>query len=300
MTELPRLPQRLGKMLRERTGLSLTSLQAFERQGRISLARPTPAGLRELTFDEDAVMLDNEPLPPKPESRYFALNKPLGIVTTVRAPDGEADLQPWLRSLSPPVFPVGRLDRDSSGLLLLTNDGDLGYALMSPEHHVEKEYRVTLRGEVNDADPRLLQLLQPMIIDQVTMTLSRVTLLLSHRDNSALSVILKEGKHRQIRKMCRKVGLCLTGLHRERIGPVRLLALPVGGCRSLTDDEVQGLWQAAGGRHYVRERQLLALARLAVESRRANVPHARLELWLEEHLPHFCVRKRQEQPFAEG
>jgi hypothetical protein len=170
---------------------------------------------------------------------------------------------------------------------------------LSPEHHVEKEYRLTLRGELPATDARLGRLREPMLIDRITMTMAELELLWAERGTTLLRVVLKEGKHRQLRKMCHHAGLVLTELRRERIGPVHLHTLPSGNCRSLTNVEVKGLWQAVGGRQHVRERQLLALTRVAEQGRSAGMPHARLERWLDEHLLHFAVLQRQEQTLGE-
>jgi 23S rRNA pseudouridine2605 synthase len=273
------IPRRLAKVVREATGLSVQRVSQLFDAGAIALQREAPFGPAEIVYPGEVVHVRGEPIGAPRERRCYAMHKPLGITTTTRDPDGFADLAPWLSELARGAFPVGRLDRDTSGLLLLTSDGDLAYALLSPRHHVEKEYVCTLRWRIAADDPRIARLREGVRLGDEPAHAVRIEL--SGDPGKKLTVVLTEGKHRQVRRMCKRVGLALSGLARVRIGPLLLGALAEGGVRELGPSEIESLWNAAGGREAVVARQLLALAALADRRRRAGTPDRRLEQWLE-------------------
>ena len=136
------------------------------------------------------------------------------------------------------LYPVGRLDLNSEGLLLMTNDGDLANHLTHPSHEVEKEYQVRVTGPVRRALPMLRK---PMEIDGEQMQGARVDVVRAGRDSTVLSFVIKQGKNRQVRRMCKAAGLTVHRLRRVREGNVLLADLPVGSWRWLTEDELEEL-----------------------------------------------------------
>jgi 23S rRNA pseudouridine2605 synthase len=214
------------------------------RQGRVTINgrvavlgdRVDPAG--------DRVDVDGVRVPLEPGLRSFAFHKPRGVVSTLRDDRRRPDLTGFLPDV-PGLVAVGRLDRDSEGLLLLTNDGDLANRLMHPRYEVEKEYL----AEVETAPgPRHLARLQRGVEleDGVARAVSaRVTGAAGRR--AAVRVVIAEGRKREVRRMMEAVGLPVTRLVRVRVGPVRLGRLSPGAVRELTLDEVRGLHRAAGG-----------------------------------------------------
>ena len=179
------------------------------------------------------------------------------------------------------MFPVGRLDRQTSGLLLFTTDGDLAHAVLRPEHHTDKTYWLWLDEVVPDDDPRLRALLDGVPVLGQPAHAKAVEVLHRTDQLTELLVTLDEGKNRQIRRMCRALDFHLHALHRKTIGSLALGDLPAGQWRLLRDDEVEALWRAAGGRERVVERRVRALRYHADKCRAAGAPHARLEAWLE-------------------
>ena len=166
------------------------------------------------------------------------LNKPRGYVTTVSDEQGRKTVMDLLTGVSTRVYPVGRLDRDSEGLLLLTNDGALTHRLLHPSHEVSKEYRVTVSGPVEHAAERLSR-----VRDVVGLPIRPAEVReLSRKGNRAeLSVIIHEGRNRQIRRMCAQCELEVLRLQRVREHCLELGALPLGQWRYLTAEEIAGL-----------------------------------------------------------
>jgi len=193
--------------------------------------------------DVDDVSLDGRPVRPVADKVYLAMNKPVGIVTTTTDPFGRLtvlDVAPKLGRL----FHVGRLDADSEGLLVLTNDGDLAHRLMHPRHGCEKEYRVLVRGKPSS---QALDSLRSGVelVDGRTAPARVEAAEAAPGGRQWLRVTLREGRKRQVRRMFAAVGLSLERLQRTRIGPLQLGRLAVGCSRRLTSAEVTAL-QAVG------------------------------------------------------
>ncbi len=191
----------------------------------------------------DHVELDGVPVVVDDTLVFWLLNKPPGYVTTASDPQGRAtvfDLVPG----EPRVFTVGRLDLDSEGLLILTNDGDLAQLLMHPRHHVEKEYFVEVEGVPK---PNALRTLREGVdLDDGRTAPARVRLVQSSdHGTSALEIVVREGRKRMVRRMCSAVGHPVVRLVRIRIGPLRDPALAPGAWRTLTSAEVRNLYAAA-------------------------------------------------------
>ena len=182
----------------------------------------------------DRVEVDGSLLPGSKEYTYIMLNKPRGYVTTMSDERGRKTVADLVSGCPARVWPVGRLDLDSEGLLLLTDDGGLTHRLTHPSHEVEKEYQVWVRGNVDRAVPVLSA---PVVDKGEVLTADRV----ERMGADALTVIIHQGKNRQVRRMCAAAGLKVERLRRVREGKIRLGALKTGEWRLLTKEEAAAL-----------------------------------------------------------
>jgi pseudouridine synthase len=190
----------------------------------------------------DAVAVDGRPVG-REAPVHVLLHKPGGVVTTARDPQGRRTVLD-LVDAGARLFPVGRLDRDTTGALILTNDGELAHRLMHPRHEVEKTYVATLRGEVPEDAVR--RLAAGVDLDGRPTAPARVSVIERHPDRTVLEIVLREGRNRQVRRMAEVVGHPALALHRPRYGPVGLGRLRPGGWRALTARELADLRSAAG------------------------------------------------------
>ncbi len=180
--------------------------------------------------------LGREIRPLSTENVYVMLNKPRGIVTTMSDEKGRFTVADLVKGVGARVYPVGRLDMDSDGLLLLTNDGNLANTLTHPRHDIPKIYRVTVEGEISDEALTLLR--SPLVIDEYEILPVKVDVISREKECSVLKMTLFEGRNRQIRKMCEIADLKIKRLCRIAIGELKLGELEIGKWRFLTDDEV--------------------------------------------------------------
>ena len=180
--------------------------------------------------------LGKEIRPMSTENVYVILNKPRGIVTTMSDEKGRFTVADLVKGVGARVYPVGRLDMDSDGLLLLTNDGNLANTLTHPKHDIPKIYRVTVEGEISDE--QLSTLRSPLVIDEYEILPVKVDVISREKECSILKMTLFEGRNRQIRKMCEIADLKIKRLCRIAIGELKLGELEVGKWRFLTEDEV--------------------------------------------------------------
>ena len=191
--------------------------------------------------DIDTILLDGKPLPSGGGYTYIMLHKPRGYVTTLSDEKGRPNAAQLVADCGLRVYPVGRLDMDSEGLLLLTNDGDFANTLMHPKHEVNKTYRVHVTGYTPDA---LAQLNIPVTLDGYTIAKPDVRLVRDLGQGKAqLEVVIHEGRNRQVRRMCAIAGMEVTRLIRIAEGDLRLGKLPLGKWRELTENEVRLLRQ---------------------------------------------------------
>lgn len=174
---------------------------------------------------------------------YLMLYKPRGFVTTMKDEKDRSCVADLVADLPERVYPVGRLDRESEGLLLLTNDGDFANAMTHPSHHVPKTYRVTVRPRVTE--DQLTAFAVGMVIDGRKTAPAAVRVLTQEAGRVVLEIVLREGRNRQIRKMCEQLGLEVARLKRTAVGTLRLGMLHPGKWRELTADEVERLKNAA-------------------------------------------------------
>lgn len=189
--------------------------------------------------DVDIILLDGKPLPSGGEYTYMMLNKPRGYVTTLSDDKGRKDITSLISNCGCRVYPVGRLDMDSEGLLILTNDGDFANRLMHPKHEINKTYLVFVKQYSQEG---LKKLCKPVTLDGYTIKKPEVKLISADSSgNAQLEVVIHEGRNRQVRRMCDMAGMPVLRLIRIAEGPVELGKLPLGKWRYLTAEEVEAL-----------------------------------------------------------
>jgi 23S rRNA pseudouridine2605 synthase len=192
----------------------------------------------------DVVAVDGARVPLDPQLRYFAFNKPAGVVTTARDPERRPDVSAYLPP-GPRVFTVGRLDRDTEGLLLLTNDGELANRLMHPRYGVQKEYLAEVPARPTER--ALRRLVRGIQLEDGLARAVSARPAGAARGRAAVRIVIAEGRKREVRRMLEAVGLPVQRLVRIRVGPVRLGRLPPGEVRELSPEEVRSLWRVTSG-----------------------------------------------------
>ena len=189
--------------------------------------------------DIDVILLDGKPIPSGGDSVYIMLHKPRGYVTTLSDEKGRKNAGQLVAGCGKRVYPVGRLDMDSEGLLLFTDDGEFANRLMHPSHNVDKVYRVTVVGY---SDAGLKKLERPIVLDGYKIQKPIVQVISESENGTAqLEITIHEGRNRQVRRMCAAAGMSVRKLVRIAEGCVRLGTLPSGQWRYLTGEEVMGL-----------------------------------------------------------
>lgn len=191
----------------------------------------------------DTVVVAGKKVRKSKKNTYIMLHKPRGFITTLSDEMGRKCVAQLIEDVGTRVYPVGRLDRDSEGLLLLTDDGEFANLLTHPTHHVPKSYRVTIRPTITDE--QITALTTGILIDGRMTMPSEVRVLEKKEGRVVIEIIIYEGRNRQIRKMCDALGLEVARLKRTQIGSVKLGMLKQGDWRNLTDEEVHKLMVAA-------------------------------------------------------
>ncbi len=227
---------RLQKFLSAAGICSRRTGEAYIKAGRVSLNDGVVVELgTKIDPEIDRVSVDGKPIKYEPSMMlYIALHKPVGYVTSCRHPGEKIVLD--LVDVGQRVYPVGRLDKDSTGLLILTNDGRLHHRLSHPSFNHEKEYDVTVAKPISDGALQKMATGLPMM-ERKTRP-ARVHRITSRR----FRIVLKEGRNRQVRRMVRKVGNRVTSLKRVRIAAIKLGHLPPGKWRHLTETEKEEIW----------------------------------------------------------
>ena len=204
---------------------------------------PAVAG-QQVTPGVDTVSVDGRPVEPVLTWTYLMMNKPVGVLTSVGDDRGRATVTDRLPAQSPRVFPVGRLDLDSRGLVLLTDDGELAGRLMHPRYHVENEYRVVIAGRPDEDAFRRLS--EGMVVRGERFQAAEARVIESSGSETRLSMVLREGRKREVRRLWQALGHRVVDLQRVRIDGLELGDLDEGGVRPLSADEVAQLKAAAG------------------------------------------------------
>jgi 23S rRNA pseudouridine2605 synthase len=312
---LSEIPVRLDRYLREATLGSLESARALCTSERVRLScvpilgvveqpplQQSPFPWETLVFPGDRVFVDDVSCSRRTAHHSLVLHKPTEVTSSLRDPDSDSDLSRFVSQMPEGVFPVGRLDRMTSGLLLFTTDSDLSNALLSPSFHVPRTYRATVLGHVTPDDPRLRGMVEGVVWPghlgamravratacpprDVTVTASLPSSVHATPPTRTvpctdLVLVLEEGKKREVRRLCRASGMKLVALHRSHYGPVGVESLLPGAVRPLEPEEVERLWQVVGGRGEVRRQRVEALVDTARRARERNRPLPRLESWL--------------------
>lgn len=236
---------RIQKMIADSGVCSRRSAEKLITQGRVKI-NGHPVKLGDKCGYKDLITIDGERMsvPKKKSFRYIILNKPRGYVTTVSDELDRKCVMDLLDDVEDRVYPVGRLDRNSEGLLLFTNDGEFANNIMHPSRHITKTYRVTVRPDISDE--QLVQLSEGVMIDGKMTLPATVVVKDKEPGRVVLLISIKEGRNRQIRKMCEAVGLEVARLRRISIGPIKLGMLKPGTYRDLTADELRAIRNAIG------------------------------------------------------
>lgn len=226
------MEERLQKLLSAAGLCSRRKAEEWLADGRVTVNGAVAAVGDKADPERDRVAVDGVPLPRPAAHTYIMLHKPRGYVTTLSDEKGRKTVAQLVEDCPARVWPVGRLDMDSEGLLILTDDGDFTYRLTHPSHEVEKEYHVRVTGDVTKALPVLSK---PMVVDGETMTADRV----EQTGEGALTIVIHQGKNRQVRRMCAAVGLTVVRLVRVREGGLYLGSLERGHWRMLSREEIK-------------------------------------------------------------
>lgn len=230
--------ERLQKILSSRGVASRRKAEQMILEGQVTV-NGVPASLGDTADPElDEICVNGQPLPEQQRSVYILLNKPRGYVTTLSDEKGRPNAAQLVSDCGTRVYPVGRLDMDSEGLLLFTNDGAFANALTHPKQEVEKVYEVWVSGYQPGGEEKLSR---PIILDGYRIRSPKVVLLSVNGEKAKFRVTIHEGRNRQIRRMCEAAGMCCTRLRRIQEGSLLLGNLPCGAWRYLTAEEVEKL-----------------------------------------------------------
>lgn len=230
--------ERLQKIIASRGVCSRRKAEELLLAGRVSCNGCTARLGQSADPETDEILVDGEPLPAMKKRLYLMLNKPRGYVTTLSDEKGRKNVSQLLSGCGQPVYPVGRLDMDSEGLLIFTNDGEFADFLMHPSHEVEKVYRVWVTGYSGE-NLRLLR--RPIELDGYRIKPPGVRLIRQEEQQAVLEVVIHEGRNRQVRRMCQAANMEVKRLKRIAEGPVCLGQLKAGQWRHLTPEEVKAL-----------------------------------------------------------
>ena len=231
------MTERLQKILASRGVCSRRKAEELITAGRVSVnGAVAPLGAS-ADPDVDEILLDGKPLPILSDYVYIMLHKPRGYVTTLSDERGRPNVT-QLVDCGVRIYPIGRLDMDSEGLLLLTNDGEFANHLMHPKAEVDKIYEVWVTNFHPDSEKLLLR---PIELDGYRIKPPKVKLISVQGSQARLHITIHEGRNRQVRRMCQAAGLHVTRLRRIAEGPVKLGDLPKGKWRNLTPQEIEML-----------------------------------------------------------
>ena len=231
---------RLQKYMAQCGASSRRNAEKMIAEGRVRINGITVTEMgTQVDEDRDRVELDGVLLRLETEKHYLAYNKPIGEVTTVSDPEGRATVMYHFHGYPVRLFPVGRLDYDSEGLLLLTNDGELMNRLLHPSHEVSKVYLVKASNRVTEDE--ISRLRNGVMLDGKITSPARIRLIRYEAFDTVLLVAIHEGRNRQVRRMLEAVGHQVVHLRRVEFGPVSLDDLPTGHWRKLTEVEITRL-----------------------------------------------------------
>ncbi len=232
------MSERLQKILSCRGVASRRASEELIKSGRVTVNGEVALLGASADPKTDVILVDGKPLPSQMAPVYIMLHKPRGYVTTLSDEKGRPDVSQLVKDCGVRVYPVGRLDMDSEGLLLLTNDGSFAQSMMHPKHNVDKTYEVWVTG-YHEAATALLA--RPVELDGYVIRKPQVRLLRADGRCAKYLVTIHEGRNRQVRRMCELAGMTVTRLRRIKEGKLALGDLPLGSWRYLTEEEIAAL-----------------------------------------------------------
>jgi 23S rRNA pseudouridine2605 synthase len=235
--------ERLQRALARAGVASRRASEDLIRRGRVSVNGRVATLGDKIDGSTDRVTVDGIAVSLDPDLKYFAFHKPAGVTSTASDPHAETDLTSFFPP-GPRVFAVGRLDRESEGLLLFTNDGELANRLLHPRHAVEREYLAEVEGAPTDRHAARLR--RGVELDDGVARAAAATPVARAGGRGAVRLVLTEGRKREVRRMLAAVGLPVRRLVRVRYGPIRLGRMPAGQTRALSTAEVRALYRVAG------------------------------------------------------
>ena len=239
------MQERIQKIIAASGLMSRRAAEKLIADGKVTVNGVTAVPGMKADLQEDNILVSGRPVGGKKSCRYLMLNKPAGVVTTLHDEQGRWSVAELLHGIGARVYPVGRLDMYSEGLLLLTDDGEFANLLMHPSHEIPKVYSLRIKGE--KIEEKIGNLSKPIEIDgRMTAPASLAQIEISGEE-ATLAVTIHEGRNRQIRRLCERAGLKVLRLCRIQEGPVSLGSLRSGEWRELTGSEVKALREAAGG-----------------------------------------------------
>ncbi len=240
------MEERLQKILAKMGIASRRGAEEIILEGRVTVNGQVAALGMKADMTKDHIKLDGKLLT-RPEPKvYLMINKPRGVITTLSEAEERPSIRDYLRKIKYRVFPVGRLDYDSEGLLLLTNDGDFTHAILHPSKKIPKTYHVKIKGLIED--DKIEKLKRGIKLEDGMTSPARLKKLRKTEENSWLEITIYEGKKRQVRRMFEKVGHSVLKLKRVRINGIELGKLPPGEIRYLTPEEVNKIKKEVVGR----------------------------------------------------
>ena len=228
------MKQRLQKILSDRGIASRRRAEELIRGGLVAVNGQIASLGDSADPDTDEITLAGKPIPAARDYIYLMLNKPRGYVTTLSDEKGRPTAASLVADCGQRVYPIGRLDMDSEGLLLFTNDGSFANRAMHPSHEIQKTYQVWVSGFSQEGFQRLQE---PVVLDGYRIKPPKLKLLSYQNDRAELEITIHEGRNRQIRRMCQMAGMQVTRLKRIREGQLELGLLPLGKWRYLTEEE---------------------------------------------------------------
>ena len=232
------MKERLQKILSARGICSRRKAEELIQNGLVTVNAVVASLGDTADADVDVIEVMGKPLPKQEGYVYILLNKPRGYVTTLSDEKGRPNAASLVADCGVRVYPVGRLDMDSEGLLLFTNDGEFANSLMHPKHEVNKTYQTWVRGYVPGAEKVLAQ---PITLDGYTIRPPKVVLQKAEGEKARFLITIHEGRNRQVRRMCQAAGMEVTKLRRVKEGPLALGDLPLGKWRYLTEAEIASM-----------------------------------------------------------
>lgn len=228
--------ERLQKIIAAHGGISRRAAEKLIESGLVTVNGSVAVLGDKADAESDMILVEGTPIDVSSDKKvYIMLNKPVGYVTTMKDERGRKTVTQLLPDIQERVYPVGRLDINSAGLLLFTNDGEFANTIMHPSFEKDKRYRVYVEG---DLDLGIRKLLEPMELDGVLLSKPDAFIKTRHPGGGVIDIVIHEGRNRQVRRMCKAAGLKVVRLTRLSIGPLKLGNLKTGEWRYLSDEEV--------------------------------------------------------------